>query len=80
MIDKAERFNHGEREGHREKQKVIITFLGTSKDESLYQEIYKIAEAGGRFDFLNAPEEDIYSAGTLVSLNIILFGHEFNFW
>jgi hypothetical protein len=34
--------------------------LGTSKDKSLYQEIYKIAEKGGSFDFLNAPEEDIY--------------------
>ncbi len=44
-----------------EPQDVIITFLGTSKDELLYQEIYKIAETGGSFDFLNAPEEDIYS-------------------
>ena len=44
-----------------EPQEVIITFLGTSKDESLYQEIYKVAETSGSFDFLNAPEEDIYS-------------------
>ena len=44
-----------------EPQEVIITFLGTSKDESLHQEIYKIAETSGSFDFLNAPEEDIYS-------------------
>ena len=42
-------------------KRVVITFLGTSKDESLYQEIYKIAETGGSFDFLKAPEEDIYS-------------------
>ena len=44
-----------------EPPEVIITFLGTSKDESLYQEIYKVSEAGGSFDFLNAQEEDIYS-------------------
>ncbi|KKO20221.1 MAG: hypothetical protein DCC43_05900 [Candidatus Brocadia sp.] len=48
-----------------EPQEVIITFLGTSKDESLYQEIYKIAETSGSFDFLNAPEEDIYSDADL---------------
>ena len=46
-------------------KKVIIIFLGTSKDESLHQEIYKIAETGGSFDFLNAPEEDIYSDNDL---------------
>ena len=44
-----------------EPQEVIVTFLGTDKDESLHQGIYKIAEAGGSLDFLNAPEEDIYS-------------------
>ncbi|MGQ9631664.1 MAG: hypothetical protein ACUVXI_15340 [bacterium] len=45
----------------KEPQEVIITFLGAVKDEALYQGIYKLAETGGSFDFLNAPEEDIYS-------------------
>ncbi|HCJ78848.1 hypothetical protein HX99_06955 [Peptococcaceae bacterium SCADC1_2_3] len=45
----------------KEPQEVIITFLGTSEDKALYGEIYKFAETGGAFDFLNAPEEDIYS-------------------
>ncbi|PIU54917.1 MAG: hypothetical protein COS88_06165 [Chloroflexi bacterium CG07_land_8_20_14_0_80_51_10] len=45
----------------REPQEVMITFLGIKEDEALYQGIYKLAEAGGSFDFLNAPDEDIYS-------------------
>ncbi len=48
-----------------EPQEVIVTFLGTDKDELLHQEIYKIAETGGSFDFLNAPDEDIYSDNDL---------------
>ena len=48
-----------------EPQEVIVTFLGTDKDGLLHQEIYKIAEIGGSFDFLNAPEEDIYSDNDL---------------
>ncbi|WP_347274734.1 hypothetical protein [Candidatus Kuenenia sp.] len=48
-----------------EPQEVIVTFLGTDKDELLHQEIYKIAETGGSLDFLNAPEEDIYSDNDL---------------
>lgn len=48
-----------------EPQEVIVTFLGTDKDELLHKEIYKIAETGGSFDFLNAPEEDIYSDNDL---------------
>ncbi|HHT9145799.1 MAG: hypothetical protein Q7J76_09315 [Candidatus Brocadiaceae bacterium] len=46
-------------------KKVVITFFGTSKDEPLHQEIYKIAETGGSFDFLNALDEDIYSDADL---------------
>ena len=46
-------------------KKVVITFFGTSKDEPLHQEIYKIAETGGSFDFLNATDEDIYSDADL---------------
>jgi len=49
----------------KEPQEVIITFLGASKDKTLYGEIYKLAETGGAFDFLNAPEEDIYSDSDL---------------
>ncbi|MCK4417003.1 MAG: hypothetical protein KAV99_02410 [Candidatus Latescibacteria bacterium] len=45
----------------KEPQEVIITFLGTSEDEALYRGIYRLAETGGSFNFLNAPEEDIYS-------------------
>ncbi|GJQ49633.1 hypothetical protein KsCSTR_36210 [Candidatus Kuenenia stuttgartiensis] len=48
-----------------EPQEVIVTFLGTDKNGLLHQEIYKIAEIGGSFDFLNAPEEDIYSDNDL---------------
>ena len=48
-----------------EPQEVIVTFLGTDKDELLHQEIYKIAETSGSFDFLNATEEDIYSDNDL---------------
>jgi len=44
----------------KEPQEVIVTFLGTSKDDSLYREIYNLVESGGAFDFLNAPEEDVY--------------------
>ena len=44
-----------------EHQEVIITFLGTDEDKSLHRDIYKLAETGGSFDFLNSPEEDIYS-------------------
>jgi len=45
----------------KEPQEVIITFLGTIEDKALYRGIYSLAETGGSFDFLNAPEEDIYS-------------------
>lgn len=45
----------------KEPQEVIITFLGAIRDKELYQGIYRIAERGGSFDFLNIPEEDIYS-------------------
>ena len=65
MIGRIKGFNHREHGGHREKQEVIITFLCTIKNESLYQEIYKIAEKGGSFGFLNAPEEDICSDNDL---------------
>ena len=44
-----------------EPQEVIITFLGAIKDKEIYHGIYKIAETGGSFDFLNSSEEDIYS-------------------
>ena len=48
----------------RKPQKVIIIFLeiaDTSDNEITHEEIYKTAEMGGAFDFLNDPEEDIYS-------------------
>ena len=45
----------------KEPQEVIITFLGTNENEALQQGIYKLAEISGSFDFLNGPEEDIYS-------------------
>ncbi|MBI4722336.1 MAG: hypothetical protein HY769_04950 [Candidatus Stahlbacteria bacterium] len=51
----------------KETQEVIITFLGadehSSTDESkaLHRGIYKLAETGRSFDFLNSSEEDIYS-------------------
>lgn len=44
----------------KQKQEVIITFLGR-RDEAVHHEIYQIAETGGAFDFLNASEEDIYT-------------------
>lgn len=44
-----------------EPQEVIITFLDTSIQGSTQEEIYKLAEYGGSFDFLKEPEEDIYS-------------------
>ena len=44
-----------------EPQEVIITFLGPTEDEKFYKKLYKLAEKGGSFDFLNDPEEDIYS-------------------
>jgi len=44
-----------------EPQEVIITFLGPTDDEKFYKKLYKLAEKGGSFDFLNDPEEDIYS-------------------
>ena len=45
----------------KEPQEVIITFLGDNEDEALCRGIYRLAERGGSFNFLNAPEEDIYS-------------------
>ncbi len=45
----------------KEPQEVIITFLGTIEDKVLYRGIYKLAETSGSFEFLNAPEEDVYS-------------------
>ena len=48
----------------RKPQKVIIIFpeIGdTSDNEITHKGLYKIAEMGDAFDFLNDPEEDIYS-------------------
>lgn len=44
-----------------EPQEVIITFLGSFESQELYQDIRTLAETGGAFDFLNNPEDDIYS-------------------
>ena len=35
------------------------------EDETLYSGIYKLAETSGSFDFLNNPEEDIYTDNDL---------------
>ena len=48
-----------------EPQEVIITFLGPTEDEKFYKKLYKLAEKGDSFDFLNDPEEDIYSENDL---------------
>lgn len=41
-------------------QEVVITFLETNENKRSREEIYKLAEIGGSFDFLNEPAEDIY--------------------
>ena len=41
-------------------RKVIVTFLDDVIDLTT-EDIYKLAEEGGSFDFLKEPEEDIYS-------------------
>ena len=52
----------------RKAQEVIVVFpdtWDTSDNEISHKGIYKIAEMGGAFDFLNDPEEDIYSDNDL---------------
>ena len=49
-------------------QEVIIIFpdiLDTNDNEISHNEIFKIAEMSGTFDFLNDQEEDIYSDNDL---------------
>lgn len=46
-------------------QEVIITFLETDENKKLQDGIYKLAETGRSFDFLNNPAEDIYSDADL---------------
>lgn len=46
-------------------QKVIITFLETDENKELREWIYKLAEVGGSFNFLNDYKEDIYSDADL---------------
>jgi hypothetical protein len=44
-------------------QEVIVTFLGQPND--ITREIYELAEEGKAFDFLNDPQEDIYTDNDL---------------
>jgi hypothetical protein len=41
--------------------KVIVTFLDDEGADISNDEILYVAEKGGAFDFLNDPDEDIYS-------------------
>lgn len=44
-----------------EPKEVIITFLDKPGSDFNQEEVYKLAEKGGSFDFLKEPEEDIYT-------------------
>lgn len=52
LMDKLDRIKPG---------KVIVTFLDEKDTEINNNEILIVAEKGGSFDFLNDPEEDIYT-------------------
>lgn len=42
-------------------RKVIITFLDDEESDFSGKEIMGVAEKGGSFDFLNDPQEDVYT-------------------
>ena len=41
---------------------VLVTFLDDESDSEIaHEDLLRLAEKGGAFDFLNDPEEDIYT-------------------